>query len=168
MCWTSPAGCAVIGDVFDVAAGLLERAKSESKSVAERLDAVELDELKISLGAGGTGKGAATAARGTVGLVRELERRQRSRATRIERDVIDRALVDLSGFYRDVIALALGAPAALVNPDRRAESAAAAEQFGAAGALARLDAVLACREAIEQNVKLQIALEAMIMKLFTG
>ena len=82
--------------------------------------------------------------------------------------MVDRALVDLSGFYRDVIALALGAPAALVNPDRRAELSAAAQRFGAAGALARLDAVLACREAIEQNVKLQIALEAMFMKLLTG
>ena len=157
-----------VGEVFDVAAGLLDRAKSESKAVAARLDAAELDELKVALGAGGTGKGAATAARGTVGLIRELERRQRSRATRIERDVVDRALVDLSGFYRDVIALALGAPAALVNPDRRTELSAAAQRFGAAGALARLDAVLACREAIEQNVKLQIALEAMFMKLLTG
>ena len=72
--------------------------------MSERRDAAELEELKTALGAGGTGKGAVGAARGTAGVVKELEKRQKSRATRTERDVLDRALVDLSGFYRDVIA----------------------------------------------------------------
>ena len=75
-------------------------------------DAAELAELKTALGAGGTGKGAVGAARGTAGVVKDLERRQRSRATRTERDVLDRALVDLSGFYRDVLARRLGRPRA--------------------------------------------------------
>ena len=39
---------------------------------------------------------------------------------------------------------------------------------GSVGALQRLDAVLACREAIELNVKPQIAVEAMMMTLFAG
>ena len=42
----------------------------------------------------------------------------------------------------------------------------AAGRFGAVGALRRLDAILACREAIEANVKPQIAVEAMMMKLY--
>ena len=163
-----PARLRELADVYDASAALLERAKGESRAVAERLDATELEELKIALGAGGTGKGAASASRGTVGVVRDLERKQRSRATRIERDVLDRALVDLSGFYRDVLAVSLGAPAALVNPDIRPELAIAAQRIGTSGALRRLDALLACREAIEQNVKPQIAVEALMMKLLTG
>ena len=43
-------------------------------------------------------------------LERELEKLQRSRNTRTQRDAIDRALVDLAGFYRD--ALVVGASAA--------------------------------------------------------
>ena len=93
-----------VGDVFAEAGDLLDAAKGEATSVSERRDAAELEELKTALGAGGTGKGAVGAARGTAGVVKELERRQKSRATRTERDVLDRALVDLSGFYRDVIA----------------------------------------------------------------
>ena len=41
-------------------------------------------------------------------------------------------------------------------------------RLGSVGALQRLDAVLACREAIELNVKPQIAVEAMMMTLFAG
>lgn len=163
-----PAQLRGLGDVYDAAATILDRAKGEAKALSERRDTVELDELKMALGAGGTGKGAAGAARGTVGVVRELERRQKSRATRTERDVLDRALIDLSGFYRDVIAVALGAPAALLNPDIRPDIDIAAERFGSDGALRRLDAVLECREAIEANVKPQIAIEALMMRLLTG
>ena len=112
-----PGALRSLGDVFVEAGELLATAKGEAKSVADRRDGAELEELKTALGAGGTGKGAVGAARGTAGVVKDLERRQKSRATRTERDVLDRALVDLSGFYRDVIARGLGATVALNNPD---------------------------------------------------
>ncbi|WP_111768370.1 DNA polymerase III subunit delta' [Nakamurella deserti] len=157
-----------LGDVYDAAATILDRAKQEAKAMSERRDAVELEELKTALGAGGTGKGAVGAARGTVGVVRELEKRQKSRATRTERDVLDRALIDLSGYYRDVITLSLRAPATLLNPDLRGDLESAVQRLGAAGALRRLDAILECRVAIEANVKPQIAIEALMMRLLTG
>lgn len=163
-----PGALRSMGDVFSEAADLLATAKGQAKSVSERRDGAELEELRTALGAGGTGKGAMGAARGTAGVVKELERRQKSRATRTERDVLDRALVDLSGFYRDVIARGLGATVALTNPDMARDVEVAAARFGAVGALRRLDAVLACREAIEVNVKPQIAVEAMMMKLYRG
>ncbi len=161
-----PGALRSLGDVFAEAGELLATAKGEAKSVADRRDGAELEELKTALGAGGTGKGAVGAARGTAGVVKDLERRQKSRATRTERDVLDRALVDLSGFYRDVIARGVGATVALTNPDMEREVEVAASRFGAVGALRRLDAILACREAIEANVKPQIAVEAMMMKLY--
>ncbi len=163
-----PGALRSMADVFTEAAELIATATGEARLVSERRDGAELEELKTALGAGGTGKGAVGAARGTAGVVKDLERRQRSRKTRTERDVLDRALVDLSGFYRDVIARGLGAQVALTNPDLERDVDVAAARFGAVGALRRLDAVLACREAIEQNVKPLIAVEAMMMKLYRG
>jgi DNA polymerase-3 subunit delta' len=163
-----PGALRSISDVFVEAGDLLAAAKGEATSVSDRRDAVELEELKTALGAGGTGKGAVGAARGTAGVVKEMERRQKSRATRTERDVLDRALVDLSGFYRDVIARSLGSTAPLMNPDVARDVDVAASRLGSVGALQRLDAVLACREAIELNVKPQIAVEAMMMALYSG
>ena len=163
-----PGALRSMSDVFAEAADLLAIAKGEAKSAVEQRDVAEMDELKTALGAGGTGKGAVNAARGSAGVVKELEKRQKSRATRTERDVLDRALVDLSGFYRDVIAVGLGATVALTNPDLADEVRTAAGRLGAVGALQRLDAVLACREAIEANVKPLIAVEAMMMRLYRG
>ena len=163
-----PGALRSLGEHITQAAELLSHAKGEATSMSESRDAVELAELKTALGAGGTGRGAVGAARGSAGVVKEMERRQKSRATRTERDVLDRALVDLSGFYRDVLARSLGSDAPLLNPDIPAQVDSAAARMGSAGALGALDAVLACRDAIEQNVKPQIALEAMLMALYAG
>ena len=163
-----PGALRTMADVFAEAGELWASASSEASTMSERRDSAELEELKTALGAGGTGKGAVGAARGTAGVVKQLERRQKSRATRTQRDVLDRALNDLSGFYRDVIAHSLGSTAPLMNPDIAAEVEVASSRLGSVGALQRLDAVLACREAIAVNVKPQIALEAMMMTLFAG
>ncbi|RIJ78810.1 DNA polymerase III subunit delta' [Nakamurella silvestris] len=163
-----PAQMRSLGDVYVAAASLVDSAKGEAKAMSDRRDAGEIEELKMSLGAGGTGKGAVGAARGSAGIVKELERRQKSRSTRTERDVLDRALIDLSGFYRDVVVVASKASIPLTNPDVLGDVEIAAARIGAEGALRRLDAILACREAIEANVKPQIAVEALMMRLLTG
>src|SRR5207302_6695702 len=122
--------------------------------------------LQTALGAGGTGKGAATAARGMTGALKELERRQRSRATRAQRDALDRALVDLAAFYRDVLLVQAGAGVAAAHPDFDGDVRAVAARVDSAGALQRMDAVLACREAVlDLNVKPRIAVEAMTAAL---
>ncbi|MDP9779658.1 DNA polymerase-3 subunit delta' [Nakamurella flavida] len=157
-----------LADVFAESADLLGAAKGTATAMAGRRDSVELEELKTALGAGGTGRGAVGAARGTAGVVKDLERRQRARATRTERDVLDRALVDLSGFYRDVLVRCFAAPVPLANPDVAADVDTAAARLGPDGALARLEAVLACRDAIDLNVKPQIAVEAMMTALLSG
>jgi DNA polymerase-3 subunit delta' len=101
-------------------------------------------------------------------VLKDLERRQKSRATRTKRDALDRALVDLAGFYRDVLAHRLGANVPPVHVDAAADAVSAAQAWTAEGALRRLEAVLACRTAIEGNVKPQIAVEAMMVTLWRG
>ncbi len=163
-----PGALRTVADVFAEADELLGVAKAEAADQSARRDEAEREVLRIALGGGGTGKGAAAATRGSAGALKELERRQKSRATRTERDVLDRALVDLSGFYRDVIARAMRAESGLLNPDLDRDVDTAAARIGAEGALRRLDAVLACRDALERNVKPQIAVEALMMQLRAG
>jgi DNA polymerase-3 subunit delta' len=94
-----------------------------------------------------------------------LERRQRSRATRTQRDALDRALVDLAAFYRDVLLAQSGSTAPRAHPDFAADVRAVADRITPAGALQRLDAVLGAREAVDLNVKPRIAIEAMTVAL---
>jgi DNA polymerase-3 subunit delta' len=157
-----------VGQCFDAASALIEAAESEAVAAVAELDGRERSELETALGAGGTGKGAAAAARGAVGVLKDLERRQRSRATRAQRDALDRALVDLAGFYRDVLALTLHAPVPAVHADAVAVAGAAGQRWSPESSLRRLEAVLACREEIELNVKPRIAVEAMMLRLWRG
>jgi DNA polymerase-3 subunit delta' len=157
-----------IGACFDAASALIEAAEAEAVASVSELDVREKSELETALGAGGTGRGAAGAARGIAGAVKELERRQKSRATRAQRDALDRALVDLAGFYRDVLTRKLGAQVPPVHLDAVEVAEQAAARWTAESTLRRLEAILACREAIELNVKPRIAVEAMMVTLWRG
>jgi DNA polymerase-3 subunit delta' len=157
-----------IGACFEAASALIEAAEAEAVAAVSEVDVRERAELETALGAGGTGRGAAGATRGTAGMLRELERRQKSRATRAQRDALDRALVDLAGFYRDVIARKLDAPVAPVHVDTAEQAEQAAARWSAESTLRRLESVLACREAIELNVKPRIAVESMMLALWRG
>jgi len=157
-----------IGACFDAANALIAAAEAEAASATAELDTKERSEMETALGAGGTGRGASGAIRGAAGVLKDLERRQKSRATRTQRDALDRALVDLAGFYRDVLAMILGAPVASVHTDVTEAAAQAAARWTAEGTLRRLEAVLACRGAIEENVKPRIAVESMMLALWQG
>jgi DNA polymerase III subunit delta' len=156
---TSLAACLAAAD------HLVGAAEAEAAAITFERDAGEAEALQTALGGGGTGKGVAAASRGATAAVRELERRQRSRATRTQRDALDRALVDLAAFYRDVLLRQAGAVVAPAHPDFADDVAAVATRTTPAGALRRLDAVLACREAVELNVKPRVAVEAMTAAL---
>lgn len=157
-----------IGDAFAHAGELVKGAKAEATQVSEVRDTAEREELAIAMGAGGVGKGVAAAARGAKAAERELEKQQKSRHTRTQRDAIDRALGDLASFYRDVLVAGSGAAVALTNPDREADVRRAAQQWSPESVLRRMEAVLACRTALDVNVKPEIAVEAMMVALAEG
>jgi DNA polymerase-3 subunit delta' len=147
------------------AADRLVRAAEEEAAAyaAERNDA-EKESLAQAMGAGGTGKGTAAATRSAGAAVKDLERKQKSRTTRAQRDALDRALVDLAAFYRDVLLDQVGAQVAAAHPEAAAD-VRRLTRLRPEGVLTRLDAVLACREALELNVKPRIAVEAMTTAL---
>ncbi|WP_204297549.1 DNA polymerase III subunit delta' [Actinoplanes campanulatus] len=157
-----------IGACFDAAARLEAASKQEAAISVAELDVAERAALERALGAGGTGRGATTAMRGAAGQLKELERNQKLRATRAQRDALDRALQDLIGFYRDVLVTSMRAPVPVVHGDLAAVSAAAAGKWSPESTLRRLEAVLTCRDAIDRNVKPQVALEAMMVSLWQG
>ena len=144
---------------------LVSASEAEANALKAELDDAETSALQVALGAGGTGKGSAGAARGSAGALKDLERRQKSRATRAQRDALDRALVDLAAFYRDVLLVHAGADVAPAHPDLDDDVRAVALRVPPPGVLQRLDAVLACRLALDLNVKPRIAVEAMTAAL---
>lgn len=155
-----------LGDVFGAASDLVKAADAEAGEANESRDEAEKEELRTAMGAGGTGKGTASATRGANAAIKELEKRQKSRATRSQRDALDLALIDLAGFYRDVLVHRSGSGAPLNHPDFSREVSRAASEWTSEVTLRRLEAVLQCRTALSQNVKPIIAVEAMAASLF--
>ncbi len=156
-----------VGSALSAAADLVDAAKAEAVRLTTGRDAAERESLSTALGVGATGRGV-TGARGSAGALKELEKTQKSRGTRRQRDALDRALVDLAAFYRDVLQLQLGTGASLVHGDLRDQAATIARATSAASTLRRIDAVLACREALDANVAPLLAVEAMALALRTG
>ncbi|WP_199443969.1 DNA polymerase III subunit delta' [Umezawaea beigongshangensis] len=155
-------------DVFTCADQLVQAAEAEASAANDARNDAERSALETAMGAGGTGKGTASAGRGAKGALKDLEKRQKSRSTRTQRDSLDLALVDLAGFYRDVLVTATGSEATLNHPDRASDSRTAAASWTPESTLRRLEAVLACRDALDTNVKPRIAVEAMVTVLHRG
>ena len=151
------------GRAFPLADQLVKTAEQEAIARNTESDEREVEELRTALGAGGTGKGTASAGRGASGAVKELERAQKSRRTRSTRDSLDLALVDLAGFYRDALTAAIGArDVAPDHADKADEAARLGGHYPAASILKAIEAVQDCRAAIEVNVKPKFAVSAMV------
>jgi DNA polymerase III subunit delta' len=157
-----------LGPALAAAASLVRTAEDEAKAVTEELDEPERDALRRAFGEGSTGKGVAKAMRGMAGALKDLEDRQKSRATRVKRDTLDAALLDLAVFYRDVLMLQLGADVELANGDREADLRSAAAASSPESTLRRLEAIMRCRERLTLNVAPLLAVEEMTLSLVEG
>jgi DNA polymerase III subunit delta' len=165
-----PTRLGTLGGCLASAASLVELAADEARAATAELDVAEKAELEHAYGLSSGGRGA----RGSGGrgrsrqlqsMQKELEDQQKVRAKRLQRDSLDRALLDLVAYYRDVLVLALGADAELVNEELRDDIARRAASTPPEQVLRKIDAILACREAIEANVAPLLAIEAMTISL---
>ncbi|MFG2893864.1 DNA polymerase III subunit delta' [Streptomyces sp. NPDC048248] len=155
-----------IGGCLKAAQELIDAAGEDAKQVAEEVDTKETEELRAALGAAsGTG---GRMPRGTAGVMKELQDKQKRRSTRTQRDSLDLALIDLTGFYRDVLALQMGASVPIANDEVRDSIQRVAGGSTPERTLRRIEAVIACRGALDRNVAPLLAVEAMTAALRAG
>ena len=160
-----PARLTGIGPAFTAAAALVKAAETEAATITEELDTPEREALRRAFGEGSTGKGVAKAIRGSAGAMRELEDRQKSRATRLKRDALDRALLDLAAFYRDVLAVQVGAEVELASSGHERDVHRLAGSSPPEVTVRRIQAIMACRERLELSVAPLLAVEEMTLAL---
>jgi DNA polymerase-3 subunit delta' len=165
---TVPSRATSLGSALAAAAALVKAAEDEAKSVTGELDEPEREALRQAFGEGSTGKGVAKAVRGAAGALRDLEDRQKSRATRLKRDSLDRALLDLASFYRDVLMIQANAGVELANSDHEAELRELASASSPEATLHRIEAIMRCRERLAASVAPLLAVEEMTISLLAG
>jgi len=159
-----PGRLADLGSCLQAAAELIEATAEEAAAATAELDQKEKAELSEALGFGTKG----ARPRHAQAAMKELEEQQKARAKRFQRDAIDRALTELTGFYRDVLSIQTGSGAELVNVELAPQLGVIARKSTAAATLHRIDALLACREALENNVAPLLAVESALIGLARG
>lgn len=150
-----------VGDAVLAAGRLVETAQADAKAATAERDATERAALLRSLGA----EGLATLPPAVRSQVKQLEEDQKRRATRAQRDVLDRAMLDLLSLYRDVLVVQLGAAVDLVNAEQDEMVRELAAGSTPEQTLRRMDAVGMARTRLAGNVAPLLAVEAMAIAL---
>ena len=156
-----PSALSDLGACLSAAANLNDSAQAHATERAEELDSGELSDLRSAWGVEDRGRRPT----GYQGQLSALERDQKRRRTRLARDAIDGALIDLMSLYRDVLAVQLGTNAEMVNVDMTGTVTELAGRTEPEATLGHLDAILECREALMANAAPQLALERLMIRL---
>ncbi len=151
-----------LAEAFLAAQTLVDIATEEAKASSESRDEKEIEKLQEAYGKGATGRGMAT---GATKAVKEFEKEQKSRATRMVRDSIDGALLDLATFYRDVMKVQAGNCGPMINSDIRVEIESFASSFPAHTAVQKMSAILEARKHLAMNAAPLVICEALMCEL---
>ena len=141
---------------------LVELATKDAEAQSEMRDEEEIQQLQEAYGKGATGRGMAS---GASKAVKELEKEQKARATRLVRDSIDAALLDLATFYRDVLLVQRGSPDSLVNSDLQTEIAQHSNDSVPKSTTLKIDSILKSRSQLTQNSAPLSTCEALMCEL---
>jgi len=158
-----PSQLTSLGSCLEAAQRAVEAATAEAEAVTAELDQRETVELARAVGFGQPG-----ARRGAAAAMRDLEDEQKARAKRLQRDSLDRLLTEFTAFYRDVLAVQVAPGVRLVNEDVGGSVTRLAKATTPEATVAKLDAILACRQALETNVAPLLAMEALMIALRSG
>ncbi|WP_372699900.1 DNA polymerase III subunit delta' [Arthrobacter sp. JSM 101049] len=153
-----------LGSVSDavIAAGdLVELSTAEATASAEERGAADTAALRESLGLE-TDAPVPPQLRSQFKALEELNKR---RAKRGVNDSLDRALIDLTTFYRDVLTLQLSTGSELVNAYLERELGEVARRSTPEQTLARIGHIAEARRRITANVQPLLAMEAMMAGL---
>jgi DNA polymerase-3 subunit delta' len=160
-----PGGLRDLSSCFVAAEELLAMATEDAASITDALDAAEEESLMRAYGAGAEGVTKARFDKLAERALKDLRRVQASRRKRAVRDQLDRALVDLLTFYRDVLVLQVDAGVPLVNDEMRTQLMQEASTSTAADTGRRLDAIERGRLAVQANGALPLVLESMLVEV---
>ena len=148
-----PSQLTSIANAYKQAQKLVDLANAESAAITESLDEKEYEELSTALGKG-SGK-----------ALKELEKEQKSRATRITRDTLDGALLDLATYYRDILLVQSGHNDSLINAELSDQINRFATESKPQNILAKMDAIMSARENLQRNGAPLLIMEALMCEL---
>ena len=151
-----------ISSAFAAAQTLVDLATDQANESAEERNQIELDDLSLAYGKGATGRGMAT---GGAKAIKELEKEQKTRSTRMVRDGLDAALLDIATFYRDVMMVQAGANDGLINKELENQITTYAANTKPHTTINKINAIMAARTNLGHNAAPLLTVEALMCVL---
>ena len=151
-----------ISSAFAAAQTLVDLATTEANEAAEERNQTEIDDLSLAYGKGATGRGMAT---GGSKAIKDLEKEQKTRSTRMVRDGLDAALLDIATFYRDVMMVQAGAHDGLINKELEHQITTYAANTKAHTTISKINAIMAARTNLGHNAAPLLTVEALMCVL---
>ena len=149
-----------VASAYKAAQFLVDAAKADALKDSEKKDEDQISKLKEAWGATGS-----KMVSGGAKVVKELEKEQKSRATRMVRDYLDRALLDLSTLYRDILLIQSNSADSLINQDLIEEIKQLAQATRPEQTLAKIESILKTRRNLAHNAAPLLLIEALMCEL---
>ena len=149
-----------VASAYKAAQFLVDAAKADALKDSEKKDEDEISKLKEAWGATGS-----KMVSGGAKVVKELEKEQKSRATRMVRDYSDRALLDLSTLYRDILLIQSNSVDSLINQDLIEEIKQLAQDTWPEQTLVKIESILKTRRNLAHNAAPLLLIEALMCEL---
>lgn len=150
-----------IATAYKAAEILVNSAKAQAEADAENRDEAELANLKQAWGSIGS-----KMASGAAKAIKDLEKEQKTRSTRMVRDYLDRVLLDLATLYRDVLLVQSGLGDNLINQDIKDEVAKVANSITESKTLVKIQAILRARANLAYNAAPLLITESLMCELW--
>jgi DNA polymerase-3 subunit delta' len=151
-----------ISSAFAAAQTLVDLATEQATIAAEARNEKEIDDLSLAYGKGATGRGMAT---GGSKAIKDLEKEQKTRQTRMIRDGLDAALLDIATFYRDVMMVQAGANDGLINKELETEIRTMAGKTKPQNTIKKINAIMQARTNLGHNAAPLLTVEALMCTL---
>jgi len=151
-----------ISSAFAAAQTLVDLATDQANESAEERNQSEIDDLSLAYGKGATGRGMAS---GGAKAIKELEKEQKTRSTRMVRDGLDAALLDIATFYRDVMMVQAGANDGLINKELESQITTYAANTKPYTTINKINAIMAARTNLGHNAAPLLTVEALMCVL---
>ena len=147
---------------FQAAQTLVDLATQVADESTDERDEKEIEKLQEAYGKGAAGRGMAT---GGVKAVKELEKEQKLRSTRMIRDSLDGALLDIATFYRDVMMVQLGNRDSMINTDMLQEIEIYSEKSTSRSIINKITSIMDARGSLASGAAPLVSCEALMCRL---
>ena len=149
-----------IASAYKAAEILVNSAKAQAELIASNQNEVEMLNLQQAWGKIGS-----KLATGGAKVIKDLEKEQKTRSTRMVRDYLDIALLNLCSFYRDILLIQSNLIDGLINQDLFTEIIKISNSANQIKTTEKIQAILEARKNLNQNAVPLLTIEALMCRL---